>query len=335
MSHPTPERILQTGFGFWASKTLLAAITAGLFTELGKGPLDAPALAERLGWKARSAQEAFDALVSMGMLEKEDGLYRDTEETALFLDRAKPTYMGGILEMADARLYRFWGDLGEALRTDKPQNEAKHETGDHFATLYADPERLKGFLKAMTGISAGTAQALAKLPWEGVTTVMDVGCAEGIVPATLARTHGHLRGIGFDLPPVKPHFEAFAAAQGLRERLSFHGGDLFQEPLPKADAIIMGHMLHWADLDGKRLMLKRAFEALPTGGRLLVYDNILDEGRSQNTFGFLMSLNMLIETPGGREYTGSECEAWMRETGFSKARTQPLMGPASVVIGVK
>lgn len=335
MSHPTPERILQTGFGFWASKLLLTAVEAGLFTELAKGPLDGPALAARLGWKARNAADAFDGLVSMGLLEREDGQYRNTAETELFLDRAKPSYVGGILEMANGRLYRFWGDLGEGLRTDAPQNEAKGAQGDHFEKVYADPEVLKGFLKAMTGISGGAAHALAALPWDGVGTVMDVGCAEGVVPATLVRTHPQLRGIGFDLPPVRPHFEGFVKAQGLSDRLGFHGGDLFQEPLPQADAIIMGHMLHWADLDGKRLMVKRAYEALPAGGRLLVYDNILDEDRRTNTFGFLMSLNMLIETPGGREYTGSECEGWMREAGFKQARTQPLMGPASVVIGMK
>ena len=335
MSNPTPERILQTGFGFWASKLLLTAVSAGLFTELAKGPLDATALTTRLGWKARNAGDAFDGLVSMGLLEREDSLYRNTEETALFLDRAKPSYVGGILEMADARLYRFWGDLAEGLRTNAPQNEAKGATGDHFEKVYADPQVLKGFLKAMTGISAGTAQALAHLDWSGAKTVMDVGCAEGIVPATIARAYPHLRAVGFDLPPVKPHFEAFAAAQGLGDRLSFRGGDLFQQELPKADAIIMGHMLHWADLDGKRLMVKRAFDALPPGGRLLVYDNILDEARCANTFGFLMSLNMLIETPGGREYTGSECERWMREAGFGKAHTQPLMGPVSVVTGTK
>lgn len=174
-----PDRLLQLGFGFWGSKTLLSAVELGLFTELAKGARDAASLAKRLKLHPRSARDFFDALVALGLLKRTGARYANTAETALFLDRAKPTYVGGILEMANARLYRFWGSLTEALQTGKPQNEVR--TGeDFFGTLYADPRRLEGFLKAMTGLSQGTARSMAaKFPWERYHSFADIGCAQG------------------------------------------------------------------------------------------------------------------------------------------------------------
>ena len=156
-----PAKIMQLGMGFSGSKTLLSAIELGLFTELAKGTVDGKTLSERFRLHPRSARNFFDALVALGMLKRTGTRYANTTETALFLDRAKPSYVGGILEMCNARLYRFWGSLTEALRTGKPQNEAK--TGEDFlGTLYADPQRLESFLKAMTGLSIGSAQIIAK-----------------------------------------------------------------------------------------------------------------------------------------------------------------------------
>jgi hypothetical protein len=132
------------------------------------------------------------------------GLRVTADGTGIFLDRNKPSYVGGLLEMADARLYRFWGSLTEALRTGRPQNEAKVGE-DFFAALYQDPERLEQFLHAMTGISLGSARAIAeKFPWEQHATVVDIGTAQGCLPVQLARRHTHLTGGGFDLPPVAP-----------------------------------------------------------------------------------------------------------------------------------
>src|SRR5215218_3561884 len=151
------------GTAFWGSKTLLSAVEMGLFAVLSSaGPLDAEALRERLGLHPRGARDFFDALVALGMLERNAGRYSNTPATELFLDPAKPTYMGGLLEMANARLYPFWGSLTEGLRTGKPQNEAKGGGENFFAAIYADPGRLEGFLNAMTGISLGSAMAIAK-----------------------------------------------------------------------------------------------------------------------------------------------------------------------------
>ncbi len=331
----TPDRIMQLGLGFWGSKAMLSAIELGLFTELAQGPLDKTALSKRLKLHPRSAEDFFDALVALGMLKRTGARYANTPETALFLDRTKPSYVGGMLEMSNARLYRFWGSLTEALRTGKPQNEAK--TGqDFFGTLYADPQRLEGFLKAMTGLSQGAGRAIAKtFPWKKYRTFVDVGCAQGGVAVEIAMAHNHLAGGGMDLPVVQPIFEAYAKAKGVDERLRFHPGNFFNAPLPKTDVVIMGHILHDWNLDEKMKLLRKAYTALPSGGAVIVHEAIIDDQRKHNAFGLLMSLNMLIETPGGFDFTGADCRRWMREVGFKRTRVEPLVGPDSMVVGIK
>ena len=226
----TPAKIMQLGAGFMGSKTLLSAIELGLFTELAKGPRTFEALTARLQLHARSAHDFFDALVALGMLKRTGIRYANTPETTLFLDRNKPSYMGGILEMANARLYPFWGTLTDGLRTGKPQNEVK-TGGDFFGTLYADPQRLEGFLKAMTGLSIGTAQIIAKkFPWKKYKTFLDVGCAQGGVAVEIALAHKHLTGGGMDLPVVQPVFEAYARERGVAQRAALSLRKFLQGP---------------------------------------------------------------------------------------------------------
>jgi O-methyltransferase domain/Dimerisation domain len=333
---PTPEKILQTGLAFWPSKTLLSAIELGVFTELAPGPQHFDALSGRLGLHPRSARDFLDTLVALGFLQREGDRYGNTPETELFLDRKKASYIGGILEMANARLYPFWGHLTEALRTGQPQNEIKSGGPGLFEALYADPARLKTFLAAMTGLSRGANLKIARLfPWRDYQTFVDVGTAQGDLAVQIALANPHLRGIGFDLPEVAPVFEEYSAAAGVADRVSFAPGSFFDDHLPKADVVLMGHILHDWDLPTKRMLIRKAFDAIPAGGALMVYESIIDDDRSKNAFGLMMSLNMLIETPGGFDYTGADCAGWMKDAGFSKTRVEPLVGPDSMVVGIK
>ena len=336
MTMPTPDAILQTGLAFWPAKTLLSAIELGLFTELAGGPQPLEGLRTRLGLHPRSARDFFDTLVALGFLDRHDGSYANTAATDLFLDRNKPSYIGGVLEMANARLYRFWGDLTEGLKTGQPQNEIKHGMTGLFEGLYADPARLKQFLEAMTGLSRGANLTIArKFPWADYKTFVDVGTAQGDLAAQIAIANPHLAGQGFDLPVVRPIFEEYADRLGLSDRLTFSAGSFFTDPLPKADVVLMGHILHDWDMSEKKMLIDKAYEALPKGGALVVYESIIDNDRSKNAFGLMMSLNMLIETPGGFDYTGADCEGWMRAAGFTATRTEPLVGPDSMVVGIK
>jgi hypothetical protein len=332
----TPDKILQVGLGFWASKTLLSAIEMNVFTEVEKNPCDLATLQGRLGLHPRAARDFFDALVALGFLTRSDGTYRNTPETSAFLDKNKPSYIGGILEMANHRLYGFWGNLTEALRTGQLQNEAKGGGQGLFEALYADPARLKEFLRAMSGVSHGANMVIAKkFPWSAHKSYVDVGTAQGDLAVQIALANPHLKGTGFDLPEVGPIFEEYVAQHALTSRVVFKGGSFFTDPLPQADVVLMGHILHDWNLEEKKMLLKKAYDAVPRGGAVVIYDAIIDDDRSQNAFGLMMSLNMLIETDGGFDYTGADCMSWMKEAGFRDTRVEHLVGPDSMVIGIK
>ena len=337
LTQPDPSPILQTGLAFWASKTLLTAVELGVFTELARQPANLATLEKQLGLHPRSSRDFFDALVALGFLTRDDhGIYSNTAATDLYLDKGKHSYVGGILEMCNHRLFRFWADLTAGLRTGEPQNEVKHGGRNLFQTLYADPARLEEFLRAMTGLSRGANVTIAtQFPWAQYKTVVDAGAAQGDLVTQIALANAHIEGIGFDLPEVGPIFQTYIADNGLNDRVRFQSGSFFTDPLPKADVVTMGHILHDWDIDEKRLLIRRAYEALPEGGAFIVYDALIDDDRRTNAFGLLMSLNMLIETPGGFDYTGADCCGWMREAGFRETRVQHLVGPDSMVVGIR
>lgn len=336
MEQATPEHILQVGFGFFASKVLLSAVELELFTELAKQPKSLDEVSGRLGLHARSARDFMDALVALGLLERRDGVYYNTPAADLYLDKRKASYVGGILEMANHRLYPFWGDLTVALRTGQPQNEASRGGPDLFASLYADPHRLREFLKAMTGLSNGANRTIARqFPWQDYKTAVDVGTAQGDLISQVLLANPHLSGIGFDLPEVGPIFEDYVQENGLAGRVQFHPGSFFDAPIPSADVVMMGHILHDWDLPTKQMLIRKAYEAVPSGGALIVYESIIDDDRSKNAFGLMMSLNMLIETHGGFDYSGADCCGWMKEAGFHSTRVEHLVGPESMVVGIK
>lgn len=331
----TPDKIMKLGLGFWASKTLLSAIELELFTLLAKKPLTQEEIGEQLGLHPRSRLDFLDALVALEMLERNNGTYHNTTETDLYLDKAKSSYIGGLLEMANARLYQHWGSLTEGLKTGQAQNEAKG-SDTFFDILYSDPTRLKSFLNAMTGLSMAAAQAIAKkFPFKDYQSFLDVGCAQGGLPVQIAQAHPHLKGGGFDIPVTGPIFEEYIASFGLSDRIKFHPGDFFKDPLPPAEVITMGHILHDWNLEEKKFLIGKAFDVLPEGGALIIFEALIDDERRANAFGLLMSLNMLIETPGGFDFTGGDCCGWLKETGFRETRVEALAGPDSMVIGIK
>ncbi|MBV9622955.1 MAG: methyltransferase [Acidobacteria bacterium] len=336
MNTPQPDQILQVGLGFWAAKTVLSAVEMELFTELAKHPEDLESLRGRMGLHPRSARDFLDALVALKFLERRDGRYYNTPSTDFFLDKRKPSYIGGLLEMANHRLYPFWGQLTTALRTGLPQNETRDGSPNPFAALYAEPARLKQFLKAMTGVSRAANLTIArKFSWSKYRTAVDIGTAQGDLIVQVAVANPHIQGTGFDLAEVGPIFEEYVEANGLSDRVKFSPGNFMDQPLPKADVVMMGHILHDWGLDTKRMLVRKAYEALPEGGAYIVYESIIDDDRSVNVFGLLMSLNMLIETTEGFDYTGADCSAWMKEAGFKTTRVEHLVGPDSMVVGIK
>ena len=335
-----PSHVMQVGMGFWASKTLLSAVELDLFSTLDGAAMTALQLAEALGLHERAVPDFPDALVALQLLDREgdgrDAVYRNTEAGAAFLVRKSPAYVGGILEMSNARLYPFWGDLTEALRTGEPQNEVKHTGKPVFAELYSDEGRLEQFMNAMAGISAGPFHALAeKFDFSQHGTVCDAGGATGQLSIILANRYPHLTCTTFDLPAVEPIAKRTIAAAGLSDRVETVGGDFLDGPLPKADVITMGMILHDQNLERKKQLVRAAYDALPEGGAYIVIETIIDDARRENAFGLLMSLNMLIEFGDAFDFTGADFASWCEEAGFREVEVVPLAGPTSAGIAYK
>ncbi len=337
---PDPGHIMQVGMGFMGSKVLLSAVELELFRHLGGDALTGDELREKLSLDDRAIPDFPDALVALGLLDRDgegtDARYRNTPDGVVFLDKTSPAYIGGILEMANDRLYPFWGDLTDGLRTGKPQNEVKHAGTSMFEELYSDPARLEQFMNAMAGISMGPFLALAeKVDFSSYQTLCDVGGATGQLSIIVAGRHPHLGCTSFDLPVVEPIAQRTIEAAGMSDRVQTAAGDFFAEPLPKADVITMGLILHDWNLDRKMHLVKAAYDALPEGGAFIAVENIIDDARRENAFGLLMSLNMLIEFGDAFDYSGEDFRGWCKEVGFTRFDVIHLAGPSSAAVAYK
>src|SRR2546426_1383803 len=335
-----PGPILQTAFAFWSSKVLLTAVEFGVFTKLGDRRITGVELGAEVGLHPRAVSDFFDALVAMRFLEREgDGpsaKYFNTPAGAVYLDRGQPRYVGGILVMLNARLFKFWHDLPEALRTGRPQNEAKHGQKGMFEELYDELPRLEQFLGAMTGLSRINFEAFAaKFDFSKFKTLCDIGGATGLLCVEVAKAHPDLRCISFDLPPVEPIARTHIAAAGLSDRVSTASGDFFTDPLPKADMITMGMILHDWNLEKKMHLIRAAYNALPPGGAFVAIEALIDDARRENLFGLLMSLHMLIEFGDAFDYTGADFRKWCGEVGFRRFDVIHLAGASSAAIAYK
>jgi hypothetical protein len=335
-----PGPILETAFAFWSSKVLLTAVEFGVFTRLGDRRITGAELGAELGLHPRGISDFFDALVAMRFLDREgDGpsaKYFNTPAGSLYLNTSSPAYVGGILAMLNDRLFRFWHDLPEALRTGRPQNEVKHGQKGIFEELYEELPKLEQFLGAMTGMSRINFQAFAeKFDFSKFQTLCDVGGASAVLCIEAARKHPHLKCISFDLPPVEPIARKHIAAEGLGGRITTASGDFFTDPLPKADLITMGMILHDWNLEKKMHLIRSAYHALPPGGALVAIEALIDDARRENVFGLLMSLNMLIEFGDAFDFSGADFRGWCSEVGFRQFEVIHLAGSSSAAVAYK
>ena len=340
-----PSKIMQLGMGFMGSKVLLTAVKLEVFTLLASSPLTAKDVKDKLGLHCtdRHVFDWLDALVSLSFLQRqgllENAVYSNAEDTDFFLDKNKPSYMGGILEMANNRLYKFWGDLEEGLQTGQSQNEGKGKSEgnmEFFAQLYKGEQSLQEFMSAMSGIQTGTFMELInKFDFDKYKTLLDVGGADGWLSIQVCLKHHNIHCITFDLPPVEPLAKKKIAAFDLTDRIGVVSGDFLKEELPKADLISMGNILHGMSEKAKQELIQKVYNALSPHGAFIAIENIIDNERKQNTFGLLMSLNMLIENGDAFDYTMNDFQRWAQAAGFKRTELIPLAGPTSAAVAYK
>ena len=340
MTEPDPSHIMRIASGFGVSKALLSAVGLGLYTRLAAGPMTLAEIVTEFNLERRPARDFLDLLVSVDLLDRRgdgpDALYCNTPSTGHFLDRSKPEYIGGLIEIWEMRDYRYWADLSEALRTGKPQNEAKHAGTPFFEAMNADPEQLEAFMDAMNGSSIRNFQALARaFPFNNVGSIADIGGADALLSREVTAAHPSIHCISFDLPAVSRIAKRKVAAAGLSNQITVVPGDFFEDQWPSAQVITMGMILHDWNLERKMTLIRKAFEVLPAGGALIVIEAFIDDARRSNTFGLFMSLMMLIEFGDAFDFTIAEFRDWCREAGFSQFETIPLEGPSSAVVAYK
>lgn len=340
--HPSPENIMKIGSGFWASKILLTAVNFQLFTKLAeKKSMPASEIKNVLELQCtdRNVFDFLDTLTGFGFLNREgvleSAMYSNSIDTDFFLDKNKSSYIGGILEMMNNRLYQFWGNLSEGLVTGLPQNEAK--TGkDFFGLIYQDPNKLKEFVNAMSGIQMGNFMTFAQnFDFSKYKTLTDVGGSAGLLSLVVAKHQSHMSCVTFDLPQVEAIANATIQQFQLGARVKAESGDFFADPLPNGDVVVMGNILHDWDEENKLALMRKAYEALPSGGAFVAIENVIDDERKQNVFGMMMSLNMLIETGNGFDYTFTDFNKWAKTVGFTSTLLLPLAGPSSAAIAYK
>lgn len=336
----SPKPIMQIGMGFFLSKILLSAVKLGIFTELAGSPMTGEQIRKHFGFHGRGLYDFLDALTAMGFLHrdglKDEAVYRNSVMSDLYLDSRKESYVGGMLEMGNDRLYPFWGKLETALQTGKLQNESTGDEEDFFATLYEEPERLKQFVKAMSTGQLNNFKALAeKIDFSSYKTLCDIGGADGALCIQVARQHPHITCKVFDLPQVRELAIERITKSGLSDRIEFITGSFWEDDIPEVDVITMGNILHDWDEAGKLQLLDKTYQSLTNNGACMIIENIIDDERIDNLMGLAMSLNMLIETPGGFNFSGRDFDTWIRQTGFKSSEVIPLTERSSAAIAYK
>lgn len=329
-----PFDLMHLGWSFMRSKVLLAAMELKVFEELAKDPGGQEDLRSRLGLHERGATDFLDTLTSLGLLNRVDGTYSNSQATSTYLVTTSPSYIGDFLLMTTRFMGRSWESLAETLRTGAAhKQDADGEVP--FAQIFRDPVKLRGFLSAMDSLNGSVTPALAEIvPTEGVRSFVDLGGARGNLAGQFVLRHPGMHGTVFDRPAMRPFFDELVEKLGATERTSFHGGDFFKDEVPSTDMAIFGNVLHDFSAEQRLDLLKRAHGALNDGGYVVVYDPMIDDERSEPD-NLLMSLSMMIQAPGGCEYTPADLKSLLVEAGFDPIIEEKLPAHATAVIARK
>jgi hypothetical protein len=325
------------GMAFWSTRAVEAAVEFGVFTQLAAGPLSGQELIDKLAWHPQAAEPVLDALVVLGLLRRDRaGRYSNSLRTALFLDRANPSYLGGLMGLPSRRLCNLWSGLGDLLQTRRPGAAQERGDNEQFSALYRDPAALRSSRIGMTGMSTGEGALIAaRFPWKRFRSFVDIAAAQGALPVHVALTHPHLTGASYNLAAVGPIFEQYVESFVLSERLRFIPGDVHNGPLPTGHVICFGHVLHGYGETKRRELIAKAYDAVPIGGAVIVYDAMVDPARPHNFAGDQSSPNIVLENREGFDATTTQCTDWLRAAGFVGVTTRHLIGPTSMVFGYK
>jgi acetylserotonin N-methyltransferase len=336
MSIPDPKPILELIDAFRRSKTMLTAVSMGVFEALHERPADVAALSASLPANSDALERLLDACVGMGLLRKQSGIYAIEPVAETYLCDQSPYSLSGYVRYSNEALFPLWANLADAVRegTDRwAQTFGWH--GSLFDHFFKTEDRKRTFLRGMHGFGQLSSPAVvAACDLTGFHRLVDLGGATGHLAMAACERYPQLRATVFDLPPVIEVAREYLDASPARERIELTPGDFFEDDLPPADLYSLGRILHdWSE-DKIRLLLRKIGEALPPGGGLLIAEKLLDENKSGPTPAQMQSLNMLICTEG-KERTLSEYTTLLREAGFASVEARRTGTPLDAILAIK
>jgi 3-hydroxy-5-methyl-1-naphthoate 3-O-methyltransferase len=334
----SPIPLMQLATAFWAFKTLSTAVEFDLFSRLGKTPMNAAELATAYSIDERPAEMLLTGCASLGLLTKHNGRYANSELAENFLTKDARYYFGGFVTMLDRRLYAGWDKLPQAMRSNRPTTWDPAKQKSLFEG--ADPEMMATFWQAMHSLSIFTARELGRaIDFRRFRSLMDVGGGSAAFDIELCRMYPELSATVYDLPFVAGIAQKNIQDAGLAGRIRVHGGDFFGDTAYPAghDVILLSMIMHdWSEADDKAI-LRKCFAALPPGGAVVISELLVNDEKTGPPPAALMSLNMLVETVGGRNYTPAEYRSWLEEIGFRDVQVVwfEAAGANGAVVGYK
>lgn len=326
----SPLPLMQLSIGFWSFKALATAYELDVFARLsGTDGHTIDELADMLGVDRRPAELLVTACASVGLLERRDGRYVNSALAEEFLVPGKANHFGGWVRMLDHRLYPAWGRLTEAVRTNRPTSWNPDEQAHMFDS--EDPVLLALFWEAMHALSTFTARELgAHVDLSTATALLDVGGGSGAYDIELCRRYPDLRATVFDLPQVCEIASTKIADAGYADRITSAPGDFLADAeLPAGhDVVLLSMIMHDWTPEQDLALLRKCHAALPSGGRIVISELLVNDEKTGPPAAALMSLNMLVETVG-RNYTAAEYGQWLRATGFVDVQTVSFEAPGA------
>ncbi|MCU1686713.1 MAG: hypothetical protein JWQ81_7452 [Amycolatopsis sp.] len=314
----------------------MSAVEIDLFSTLAGGvTMTEDELRKELSLHPRLSRHFLQVLVALELIEENDGHYRNSSASERYLDRAKPTYVGGFAETTNDTFYPAWGKLTKALRTGQAQAPIPPDDGDHLfrVNVHTEADRVRRFMTAMDSHSTAMAGELSRLvSWEQYATFADIGGCRGNLAANLVLAQPHLKGICFDRPQSEPFFDEHMAALNTTDRVGFQAGDFFADPLPQVDVLILGHVLHDWSPENRAILMQRAYRALNPGGIVVVYDRMID-GSPLDLHRLFYSLTFMLASGGGSEYSVEQCSQWLADADFQNSECHRVLADHSIIIG--
>ncbi len=320
-----PGTLLELSGSYWKTCALHAAVKLDLFTLIGEKELSDVQIAEQAGSDADATGRLLDALTALGLLNKSDGRYSNTDAATRFLSAASPGYIGHMI-MHHHHLMASWQRLDESVQTGRPNRKSASFGDETVRTAFLKGMFNNASLMAPQLIEAATGQ----VDLTSCRTMLDMGGGPGTYAIHFCKSLPDLTATVMDLPTTRPIAEEIIAGAGLSDRVTFMDGNYVEEDVSgNYDFAWMSHILHGEGCDTGREMIAKAYKALTSGGRIIIHEFILNNDRSGPLFPALFSLNMLVGTDAGRAYTEAELIDMMEKSGFENISRLDFSGPTA------